>query len=401
MQTHDAVIIGGGIGGLALGCFLAKNNHSVIVVETRAGLLPSKRGLSLQANGMGVLERMGLLDKVMDIGVATRHVEWYDLGGELLADLDYSVLDHPFNYLLTVVPSELERILRDEFVRRGGILSESTLFEGFTREPDQITIRARKDGLSLEFSGKLMVGADGENSRVREALQLRTIIRECQDHFLFMLVGSVEAIRQAARQYVGRGKMFGLYPVPDGTYVFYYVPRGLINSLKANRLESFKTELSRITPEIRDALGRLRSWDDIVYVAPKRIDVQDWVADRAALLGDAVHALDPSWAQGANLTLQDAEVLGETIERCFDSEDFTADKLKEYEALRKKHSRFVQQQSDRTARLSATQSRLYHWMGKRIIRRTGQSRVLMRTAIGASAGIVDHFSLLEQLRFIL
>lgn len=397
----DVLVVGGGIGGLAIGCALARNKRSVVVLEARSSLRPSKRGLTLQPNGLETLQRMGLLDNVSKIGVAVSHVVWYDSKGDQLADLDYSVLDHPYNYLLTVIPSELEQILREEFLRRGGELEESTVFMGLTWQQDRVTVTAKREDSLLEYSAKILVGADGEQSPVRQTLQLPFKIKECLDHFLFMLVGPVEPIRQAARQYLGRGKMIGLYPVPRGTYVFYYIPKGTIESLRARGFDSFKTEISHSVPEVRTALSDLQSWDDIVYAQPKRVHVQNWVEDRVALLGDAAHATDPSWAQGANMTLQDADVLADTIEKCFQSHDFSASRLMEYQTMRRKQTLFIQRQSDRTARMTATESRLNHWLGKRIIRKIGRDQDLMRTALKASAGLTDHLGLWEQFRFIL
>jgi len=129
--------------------------------------------------------------------------------------------------------------------------------------------------------------------------------------------------------------------------------------------------------------------------------VKSWVADRAALLGDAVHALDPSWAQGANLSLQDALALANTIKRCFELNDFTAAKLKDYEKERRKQTEFVQNQAERTAQFTTTESRFYYWLGKRILQRTGRSKTRMRTALTASCGLTDHFSLREKIRFLI
>lgn len=400
-RTYDVVVVGGGIGGLALGCALTESQRSVLILEARTRILPSKRGLSLQANGLEVLQKMGLLERIRKVGVATRHVAWFDLSGELLADLDYSVLNHPNSYLLTVIPSELEEILREEFLRRGGELEESTNFKGLTRQRDDVTVTASRNETSLEFSTKILVGADGQESAVRQSLQFPTKVRENPDHFLFMLADSVDVIRQDARQYFGRGKMIGLFPIHGGTYIFHYIPRGAFNVLIEEGLDQFKAGILRIIPEMHDALGNLRSWNDILHVAPKRIEVRTWVRDRVALLGDAVHALDPSWAQGANMTLRDAEALAEIIEKCFQSGDFTVNKLIEYETMRRKQTTFIQQQSDRTARLTATENRVNLWAGKRIIRNIGANRDLMRISLRASAGLTDHFSMREQLRFLL
>ena len=117
MQSYDAVIVGGGIGGLALGCRLANNRRSVLILEARSGISPSQRGLTLQPNGLEALQKLGLLERTIRIGTRSDIVAWYEIAGGLLANLDYSLLEHPQNYLLTVVPSELEQVLRHEFSR--------------------------------------------------------------------------------------------------------------------------------------------------------------------------------------------------------------------------------------------------------------------------------------------
>jgi len=215
-----------------------------------------------------------------------------------------------------------------------------------------------------------------------------------------MLIGPVDAIRQEARQYFTRGKMLGLYPTPTSTYVFYYLPKRKFNDLRSRGLESFKKELGKIEPEVSDSLDNLHSWEDVSHAAAKRVDVENWVLDRAALMGDAVHALDPAWAQGANLTLQDAAVLADTIERCFQSGDFSASALRPYELARRKHARFVQDQSERTAQVTTTENRSYFWLGKRLIRKTGADRRLMEIALKASSGLTDHISMRDMIRFL-
>jgi len=401
VQSYDAVIVGGGIGGLALGCRLANDKRTVLILEARPGISPSHRGLTLQPNGLEALQKLALLERTLPTGSKINTVAWYEINGSLLASLDYSLLDHPQNYLLTVVPSELEQLLRHEFSRKNGVIHESASFEGFKLYNDHVQVKSRGDGSTTESSTKILVGADGADSRVRTALHVKTQTRECPDHFLFMLVGPVDALRQEARQYLSRGKMVGFFPVPGGTYIFYYLPRGKLNDLKAEGLDSFKNELQKIMPELAGSMSNLQSWDDMTYAAPKRIEVQSWVGDRVAIIGDAAHALDPSWAQGANMTLQDAIILGDTIKGCFQSDDFSSDRLKTYENARRKQTTFIQKQADRSAQLTSTEKRFSSWLGKRVLKKTGTNRHLMRIALNASCGLTDHFTIGEQLRFLL
>src|SRR5438128_3518042 len=96
MEDYDAVIVGAGIGGLALGYALASNGRKVCVLEARPQVIPSSRGLTLQPNGLEALQNLGLLDQVVRIGAKTTCVSWYEISEGPLATLDYSILDHPF-----------------------------------------------------------------------------------------------------------------------------------------------------------------------------------------------------------------------------------------------------------------------------------------------------------------
>ncbi len=402
MEDYDVVIVGAGTDGLALGCALASDGRRVCLLEAKPGVSPSKRGLTLQPNGLEALQKLGLLDRVVRIGAKISRVTWREIGGGPLATFDYSILDHPHNYLLTVVPSELELVLRDAFSNVGGTICESTFFREMRRTGfGAVELKAERDGSPVEFSARIIVGADGENSRVRQAMKMPVRRKEYPDHFFFMLAGPVVSFQREAVQYLARGRMVGFFPTLGSTYIFYYLPSRKVEELRAHGFQSFKKELASIEPEVTDSLDGLRSWDDIARSSNRRVDADNWVGDQTALLGDAVHALDPSWAQGANLALQDAVALARRVETCFDLNDFSVNALKRYEEERRQQAEFVQNGAERTAQLTATESRLYHWLGKRILVRTGRNRELMRVALRASCGLTDHFTLWEKMKFLI
>ena len=402
MEDYDVVIVGAGLAGLSLGFALASEGRRTCIIEGKAGVPRSKRGLTLQPNGMMALREMGLLDHVARIGSRVSRVDWHEIGGKPLMTLDYSILDSPYNYLLTIVPSELEVILRELVSKRNGIIYESTSFRQILQNrSERIMLEAERNGSLIQLSARIIVGADGENSKVRQALQIPVQVREYPNHFLFMLAGPVDPLRGEARQYLARGKMVGFFPTRSSTYIFYYLPSRTIGELKSVGLESFKKQLADIEPDVSDSLSGLGSWSDVAQSRARRVDVESWVSDRAAILGDAVHALDPSWAQGANLSLQDAVALANTIEKCFESKNFSAQALRGYERERRKQTRFVQNEAERTARLTTTEDRFYYWLGKRVLQRTGRNKDLMRSALRASCGLTDHFSLREKIRFII
>ncbi|TMH95867.1 FAD-dependent monooxygenase [Candidatus Bathyarchaeota archaeon] len=402
MEDCDVLIVGAGIGGLATGCALASNGLRACILEARPGGIRSMRGLTLQPNGLTAIGNMGLLDQVVSIGSKTTRVAWHEIGGKPLATFDYSVLDHPHNYLLTVVPDELELVLRDAFSKRNGMIYESTLFREIQpNRSERVLVKAERDGSPIGFSAKIIVGADGWNSKVRQALQIPVRVKEYCENFFFMLARRAASLGLEARQYVSLGEMAGFFPTQESTYIFYYVPSRIVREFKSRGLESFKKRLANIEPDVSDSLDSIGSWGDVADTVARRVDVKTWTADRAALLGDAAHALDPSWAQGANLSLQDAAALASTIERCFELNDFTAEALKGYEKERRKQTKFVQVGAERTARFTTTESSFYYRLGKRILQRTGRNKELMLAALKASCGLTDHLSMREKFRFIL
>jgi 2-polyprenyl-6-methoxyphenol hydroxylase-like FAD-dependent oxidoreductase len=340
------------------------------------------------------LQNLGLLDEVARIGEKRRYMAWYEIGGRLLARVDWLILDHPHNYLLTVIPSELELLLRKEFLREGGALRESTFFLDIAKNRDKVGVTAQRAGSPTEYSAKVLVGADGENSRVRSALEVPVRVKEYSDHFLFMRVDKTEVLKDEARQYFARGKMMGFVPTRNSTYIFYYIRKGGFDRLKSRGIDSFKRELSSVEPGLKDSLGPLDSWDDVVYTTTKRIDIESWVADRVALLGDAVHALNPSLAQGLNMTLQDVVSLGKTLEACFELDNFGIDSLKAYESSRRRRAQFIQQQAERVALIYDTESRPYTWLAKHMLRRIGEDSDLTKLTVRIASGLTDSVSVM-------
>ena len=285
VEDYDVLIVGAGIGGLALGCALVSNGRKVCLLEARPGVTRSKRGLTLQPNGLAALRNLGLLDRVARIGSKTTKIAWHEIGKKPLATLDYSILDHPHNHLLTVVPSDLELILREAFSSRGGIICESTPFRDILpNRSERVLVRVERNGSPVMFSGRIIVGADGEKSKVRQALEIPARVKEYPDHFLFLLTGPVASLQLEARQYVARGKMAGFFPTRDSTYIFYYLPNRTVADFKSRGIESFKKQLAEIEPDVSDSLSNLRSWEDVAGGSARRVDVKSWVADQAALL---------------------------------------------------------------------------------------------------------------------
>ena len=70
----DILVVGGGIGGLTTALAVARDGHQVRVLEKAAQFAELGAGLQLAPNATRVLARLGVLDRVLDVGVRPRRL---------------------------------------------------------------------------------------------------------------------------------------------------------------------------------------------------------------------------------------------------------------------------------------------------------------------------------------
>ena len=107
---------------------------------------------------------------------------------------------------------------------------------------------------------------------------------------------------------------------------------------------NLRAAFSEFAPAVQDLLARVETvnqWGLFRHpVAPH------WVADRAALIGDAAHPTLPFMAQGANMALEDAWVLSTALAR----HDDMAAAFAAYQAARKDRCTRIVEAANRNAR---------------------------------------------------
>lgn len=395
----DAVVVGGGLAGLSLALGLSERGRAVSVLEARRAVTPAKRGMSLSPNGLEILEKLNLLRDIEGIGRKVQIVKFFDNSGKLLVAYDYSLLKIKQNYLLTFLPHELELLLRKRANDKRVRLYEGASFDGLIREDGHVAgVRAKIDGALHDLNAEVVIGADGAMSRVRQSAGIRAHIRSYSSSYLVTVAGDERDAADDARHYLAKGQMLGNFPLPVGRYLFYYLPARTYDSLKARRIEEFKTGLTDLDPELKDALGTIKSWEDFSYMVPQKLKTDSWVSDHLALIGDAAHSMEPSLGQGGSLALGDVAALLEALDACFDNADFSRNALKRYEMARKPQTEFMQTMAERTAMFMNTNSRVIGSLRDRSLRRAQEDRELMGLALEMASGIRQKLSATETLK---
>jgi 2-polyprenyl-6-methoxyphenol hydroxylase-like FAD-dependent oxidoreductase len=398
-DVFDVVVVGGGLAGLTLAMALCERGHPTAVLEARRGVAPVKRGMSLAPNGLQVLDRLGLLRDVEEIGRRLHVVKYLKESGELLVSYDYRQLNCKQNYLLAFLPHELEAVLRRRTEGRHVKIFGGAKFDGFLREYGRISgVWATIDGAQRSLRSKIIIGADGGRSVVRQAAGIQARSEPYNSSYAVTVADMVENSSDEAKHYLGKGKMLGDFPLPHGKYLFSYLPVGTYDGLKARGLDRFKAELAALAPELSETLESIESWDDFSYMIPQDVRVDSWVGDNVALVGDAAHSIEPSLGQGGSLALSDVNALLDVLDVCFGKSDFSANVLKGYEAARRTQTETLRRMAELTAMLMNTHNGVLEWFRDRTMRKMRENPKAMALALDTATGMKNRVTLAEKLR---
>lgn len=219
MQDYDLVIVGGGIGGSALATVMARAGRSVLLLEQSETYQDRVRGEWIAPWGVDEVKRLGLYDLLLGAGGhhLTRHVT-YD---EHLDPEAAEAAPTPLGMFRAGVPGPLCighphhcQTLFDAAAAAGAQTLRGvrvTATTGGARP--QVTFEV--DGETRTATARLLVGADGRTSQVREAAGI--VLHQDTPHHWFagLLVEGVEAWPDDL-QAIGTEGDFGFLAFPQG-----------------------------------------------------------------------------------------------------------------------------------------------------------------------------------------
>jgi len=389
-QDVDVVVVGAGIPSLALAVLLRDLGIGTLLLDARRNVDSIPRGLTLQPNGLDAVDQLGLLDDTLKLGRPVQVFEIRDWKGNLLLEADYGLLDDPHNYLITINGTELELMLRYQAERKGVEVLWGARFKELVRDssgkPSGVVIE--NNNAESRISARLVVGADGGQSRVRAAMGSKVRVHKYEDSFIVGLVGPVSGLEGHARQYQAPHHMLGVMPLAEeATFVHHCVGPRSFDELKNSGLASFRAEITSTAPELEQAFSNVEAWNRFGYFMPSYVRVDDWVSDNMALLGDSAHTLHPHSGQGLNLSLQDALALARVIQQCHQINDYSATALRAYQADRKLVSDVVGEHAHYSATYALSGNWLVQRLNRRALKRLQKNRELLKTTLEITAGV--------------
>ena len=358
-ERHDVLIVGGGLVGASLAIALDRLGLDVGLVEaTPAGAVPAvfdQRNLSFAMATVNALTALGVMAKLRTpTGPIQRiHVSRQgDFGRTKLQASDYGrdafgqvVVAREFGDALEARLAELKRLTRYRPARFIGL-----------GDGDAATRRIRIADAQgeREISARLLVGADGTRSGVREALGIP--VRE-HDYKQTLFVARMRAERApdgTAYERFGEHGPTALLPRGDRHF-------GVVHGVATAEAEAVAALddtawIERIQGVFGWRAGRFLSTGERSAYPIVQVIAERTTATRAVVVGNAAQSLHPIGAQGFNLGLRDALTLAELIEH---ADDPGADSLLDTYAQRRSEDRQrTLQFSDGLARITGNASPL-------------------------------------------
>jgi 2-polyprenyl-6-methoxyphenol hydroxylase-like FAD-dependent oxidoreductase len=369
MPTADAgrraLIVGGGIGGLAAALALRQAGLDVAVFERAPAITEVGAGIAIWANAIHALAALQLTDAIREWSVPYSVDGLRAWNGRVLSRLSTLALEEKIGTLAVVVHrADLLRILFDALGADRVHLGAACTGVG---QDDRGVTAAFADGRTAH--GDLVIGADGLHSIVRAGLHGQRPPTYA-GFTAWRGVVSFQTERSGAGESWGSGSIFGYVPI-NGGRVYWY---GTANAPPGARAADEKAQLLHIFRDwhspIHDLIAATEPSAILRNDICDRPVLETWGTGRITLVGDAAHPMTPNLGQGACQALEDAVVLG----RCVgDTSDLPA-ALRLYESRRLPRANDIVRRSRRMSRIAQVQNPVLVALRNAVVSRVSAER---------------------------
>jgi salicylate hydroxylase len=321
--NHRVLVIGAGLGGLAVTLALQRAGIPVAAYEQAPELSEIGAGIMLTPNASRVLQYLGVFDDVVSralLPVHRRIRHWRT--GEVLTDM---ILDERFQQrygaqFLTIHRSDLQRALADGVHRQDPAAIQLNHRLVDVEQRDGLVAAKFANGATV--TGNALIACDGVRSIVRAKL-LHPPPPRFTGNIAWRGLVPIERLGPEARtpdtvNFVGPQRHVVIYAVRQGAFVNY---------VAIAERATWEEEGWNVPATVDEALRAFAGWHaevcDLIAATPPdgcfkwglfdHEPLSRWTSGRVALLGDAAHAMLPFVAQGAAMSLEDAIVLARAL----------------------------------------------------------------------------------------
>ncbi len=356
---YDIVIVGAGIVGLTLACHLKDQGLSVAIInkdavdKKTANLYSQLRVIAVTVGSQQLLEQLDVLQRLDTKQLAPfRSMQVWESGQTTNLFFDSAdVGEACLGYI--VKNADLQQALYAQAKTDIELtwLAPDVLLE-MQLEKNQVLITLAS---GAQISTRLLVGADGDHSQVRELANLQIKSTDYAQCAIVATVRTELPHKQTARQIFLPNGPLAFLPLKDAHHcsiVWSTTPE------ESQRLSVLDEELfcEELTYAFEQRLGQVLSTSPRLSYPLKTQEAEQYIKSGVALIGDAAHSIHPLAGQGANLGIADAHCLAKVILEAKQKHRSIAahHTLRRYERERRFHNRVMMGSVDGIKHLFAT-----------------------------------------------
>jgi kynurenine 3-monooxygenase len=338
IKNHIAVV-GAGLVGSLLSIYLAKRGYRVSLLERRADMRKQTVGggrsinLALSSRGIKALNDVGLAEKIEGSAIPMRGRMVHGLFGHP----NFQAYGKEGQFINSISRSGLNMTLMDEAERCGVDIEFNCRVEAV----DLVKTLLVKSGQSAVSSGqgtgaesqeyKLIIGADGAYSSVRNAFQISDRFDYSQTYIehgykeLTIPAGNGNAFRMeknALHIWPRESFMLIALPNPDGSFTctMFFPIDGTLSFQAIKSENDVRAFFEKYFPDVVPLMPTLAE-DFLSNPVSSLVTIRcwPWAKNNALLIGDAAHGIVPFFGQGMNAGFEDCRILNELLDQHHDN----------------------------------------------------------------------------------
>jgi len=331
MEEFDVIVVGAGPAGSIAARVLAENNLNVLVLEKKQEIGSPKRcaeGINLKG-----LREVGLEPNPKWINNEIDGAILYSPSGKQVK------IEMPESHGYILERKIFEKYLARDAIRAGARYMVKTRALEVIKEKGKITgVKAEFMDQEMEFKSKIVIAADGVESKIARSAGINTINKLSDYHSGFQYEMCGLNLSDSKKLHI----FFGTKIAPKG-YLWIFpkdkdtanVGIGILSSESENgkRARDYLDKFIENNPEIFSSASPIEINSGGIPVSS---GINTFVEDGFMIVGDAAQQVNPIHGGGIALAMKSAMIAAEVASRAINRGDVSEKSLQEYERIWKK-----------------------------------------------------------------
>jgi geranylgeranyl reductase family protein len=345
-EIYDVVIVGAGPSGSTTAYYLAKQGLNVLLLDKFNFPRDKTCGDGLTPRALHILDDMGLLDTLLEVGYRTSKLEIISTKGDSVSAL-FPKKESLQDYLLIVPRIILDNIILERALTGGASFQAPVRVTGIEQENNSMLVKGEQRAKTITFRTRMVIYATGANTK----LLLNTGLLKKMPP----MVLAVRTYYDGLKDIFDAGQCrFDNVPLPGYGWIFpvssnsINIGIGLFREgiaswwMPKTAHAAFDTFIK--SPPIQELLeggkqsGPLKGF-------PIRVDFarSPTYGERTMIIGEAAGLVNPITGEGIDYGMESGKMAAEHLTHMFDIGDFSHKQLAAFDKqLRQRYQRLFE-----------------------------------------------------------